>query len=246
MPRTPEEEIAFLEGKIDALKASLKKTKVLVSVVLDESGSMSSCKPATIEGFNAYVDKLLEDKNTEYLITLTKFDTNGNRVLWENKPLSKSIRLTEDNFRPAGGTPLYDALGAALKNTKTVAEKGTNVVFVVLTDGGENASQTYKAADIHKLISDRTKDDWTFMYIGANQDAWSVGSSIGIVNSFNFDTKFSHSNFASAAAMTNTASVAYAMAASPEERNANIKEVRSKTYRETSENLDSNLSNSVV
>lgn len=243
MTKKIEDRIEELEAEVGKLKSELKKNKVLVSVVLDESGSMASCKGATIDGFNEYVDTLLKDKETEYRISLTKFDSFGNRVLWENAPVTEKIRLTHSNFTPNGGTPLYDALGDALESTKRVA-KGTNVVFVVLTDGGENASRRFKSSDIQAAITDRTKkDDWTFMYIGANQDAWSIGNSLGIQHSYNFNTNYTQHNFSNIADMTLSASASYAMAASPVERDVKIKAVRGK-YKEDQTTTDAALDTS--
>lgn len=136
----------------------------------------------TIGGFNEYIDKLRKDKG-RFLITLTKFSSNNTNVIYRNKNVKNVPKLSNETYIPNGMTPLYDAIGKTVKK-----EKGNNL-FIIITDGHENASREYKLSDITKIIKDCEKLGWTFIYLGADQDAWAnakgYGLSRGNVMSFN-------------------------------------------------------------
>lgn len=163
--------------KIIKRRAGKNSGFVSVNIVLDETGSMSSCKEATISGFNEYIQTLKNDKKGKILVSLTKFNSGNTEVVYTDKPLSDVQNLTDKTYQPNNGTPLYDAIGkaiAALKNTKH------EVLFVIITDGEENASVEYKLDGIKKMITEKEKGGWRFTYLGANQDAWQVGMSMGM------------------------------------------------------------------
>ena len=223
-----EDRIEKLEKEIADLKRKNKTKRVLVNVLLDESGSMQSCLDSTIEGFNSYVGSLLDAKDDmEYRLTVTKFDSRGNRVLWEAAPL-KGIALNRDNYKPTGGTPLYDALGESISRVN--AAKDESVFFVIITDGGENESKRYTRDSVRQMIEGKTESGWSFVYLGANQDAWNVGSSFGVNNSFNYTTKNMAQNFRSASAMTTMYAASASAGASSAERDAVIGATRTATY----------------
>lgn len=165
---------------------SKKNLKTHVHVVLDRSGSMQSCRQSTIDGFNEYLNTLRADKNGKYFVTLTQFDTDNNGVALEDTftdlPLKKVKDLTLESFEPRGMTPLHDAIGSSIHATKARmnCKRGTNAVtMVVMTDGGENSSQEYSGKAIKSLIDEQEKEGWTVTYMGANQDAHSVGNTMG-------------------------------------------------------------------
>jgi hypothetical protein len=163
-----------------------KKTKELhVSFLLDRTGSMSSCLQATISGFNEYTNTLKKDKKNKYLFTLTQFDSKSIDTIQNKVTIAKVIKLDAKNYRPRDCTNLYDAIG------KTITELGKekDVLFVIQTDGQENASKEFTREKISELIKQKESDGWTFVYLGANQDAWSVGQSFGIngANTFTYD-----------------------------------------------------------
>jgi len=151
--------------------SSSNSTKV--TILLDESGSMNSCMTQTISGFNEYIDKLKSDKG-KFLITLTKFNSNGVNIVYRNKNVKSVPKLSNDNYRPNGMTPLYDAIG------KTVKKEKNNNLFIIITDGAENTSKEYKLSDITEIIKDCEKLGWTFIYLGADQDAWANAKSYGL------------------------------------------------------------------
>ena len=140
--------------------------------ILDRSGSMESCWDDTIGGFNAF---LAEQKPLGGTMTLIQFD-HEYLLTYETKPIEEVEPLTRETFKPRGATALLDALGRAIKEIKSA----TPPTVVVLTDGEENSSTKYTKSHIKDLVEQRTKDGWTFVYLGANQDAFAEAGSIGI------------------------------------------------------------------
>ena len=154
----------------------------IVNFVLDETGSMQIIKEATINGVNEYFGTLRNTKGRVYL-TLTQFNSNKVEVVHEHVIMSKVPDLNEETYRPDLFTPLYDAIGKTIKATQERIDKRKTkpaVLFVIMTDGLENASKEYTQGGIFKLIEEKTKDGWTFVFLGANQDSYVVAQSMGI------------------------------------------------------------------
>ena len=140
--------------------------------LLDVSGSMESCWDDTIGGFNAFVN---DQKATGGTLTLIQFD-HEYQVTFERTKIEDVQPLTRATYKPRGSTALLDAIGRLIKEWKGSA----NPSVVILTDGLENASHKFTKAHIKDLIEAKTKDGWTFAYLGANQDAFAEAGSIGI------------------------------------------------------------------
>lgn len=160
--------------------------KVFVSFVLDETGSMQVCKSETISGYNEYIKKLADEhKNIRF--TLTQFNASKLQVIHDAVKIKDVPELTDETYRPDNLTPLYDAIATTIKHTEKKA-KDNPVLFVVMTDGEENASREYDFRSVQALIAE--KDSWTFVYLGANQDAWVVGTKMGIAgkNTMSYNT----------------------------------------------------------
>ena len=162
----------------------------LVVFVLDETGSMAGATKATVDGFNAYVDELKKIETPTYF-TLIKFsnlrwknrDADTVRLVLDAVPLSQVPRLSLESYSADGDTPLYDAVGKGLRIAEEQAKRveATRILFTVLTDGLENCSSEFKAADVKKEVEQRTeRGNWTITYLGANQDAWAVGATMGV------------------------------------------------------------------
>ena len=174
------------------------KADTVVSILLDKSGSMSSIQSATREGLNGYLNTLREDnKNTdEVLVSITVFDTVSvyggswsnrleNRIvtIFDMVPLSEIPEITEEHYRPDGGTPLYDAIGETISRTDEalLGVKGKpDVLFVIITDGEDLHSSQLTDKDAKCLIEEKQGAGWTPIYLGANQDAWAVSGKLGI------------------------------------------------------------------
>ena len=153
----------------------MKKTKKLdVVFILDKSGSMSGQEQNTISSFNEYLEKEKENKYNTYITTV--MFSNDYNIVHDRIEVSKVDKLTNKDYFVGGCTALYDALGNTINNIKT---KDTDkVLFIIITDGYENASKEYKKDDIKRLINENK--DFEFIYIGADIDSYSAGSDIGI------------------------------------------------------------------
>lgn len=153
-----------------------KKTKELdVVFLLDRSGSMQGSELDTIGGYNSYLEQQRKNKfNTK--ITTILFDDQY-EILHNREDITKVNNLTNKEYYVRGCTALLDAIGKTINNLdKKVKEN--KVLFVITTDGLENASKEYNKDKIKNLIEQHP--NWEFIYIGANIDSYGEGTSIGI------------------------------------------------------------------
>lgn len=146
---------------------------------------MSSVALDTIGGFNRFV---ADQKKVEggASLTLHQFDDQF-ETLMNGEDIQRARDLTETTFVPRGSTALLDAIGRAIESTGQRLEKAPEssragkVVFVVITDGHENASSKFDRSKVFEMIKhQREKYSWEFVFLGANQDAIDVGAAIGI------------------------------------------------------------------
>lgn len=176
-------DIIFNKGK----RENPASATTVVHFLLDGSGSMGSVRKSTIEAYNEYIASLKKDGG-KYKLSLTSFDSDGYgklrlNTIHEHTYVDELPELTEDKYVPAGGTPLYDAFCSTLK--RLASRKDEKHLFVVLTDGQENSSSKYTAEDMKKLKAEKEEEgNWTFVYLGANQDSFATAKNYG----------FSHSN----------------------------------------------------
>jgi hypothetical protein len=176
-----------------------------VNFILDETGSMMTCKTATISGFNEYVKTLAADKKNKYIMTLTRFNSEKISMDYVNKPINEVEELTDKTYKPNNLTPLYDAIGQTIARVETNSNlESKNVLFVIMTDGQENASKEYKRETVFDVIKKKTSDGWTFAFLGANQDAYSEAGRIGVLqcNSMQYKSTDTRNTFARAASAT--------------------------------------------
>jgi uncharacterized protein YegL len=169
-------------------KTTLKK-KTYVALVLDSSGSMSSCENGTISAFNEQLNVLEHEGNKvgDTYATFVVFGAMDKPVelRYENKPVSDVEKLTHENYKPYGSTPMYDGVGTAIKalEKEDIEVEGEDRAFLVvtLTDGYENASREYTASTIAGMVKKlQDKGNWTFVYLGANQDLSQVAQTTGM------------------------------------------------------------------
>jgi uncharacterized protein YegL len=154
--------------------------------ILDRSGSMSSIMNDSIGGFNEFLrkQKELPDRAT---ITVNLFDDKHD-CPYDFVDIKDAKELTRDIWYPRGTTALYDAIGRAINKEKarfaSLASFGSEipakVLVCIVTDGLNNASKEYTREDIQSLIKKCENDDWNFIYLAANQNAFAVGQSFGI------------------------------------------------------------------
>lgn len=150
-----------------------------VTLILDETGSMQDCKGAAIAGFNEYL-KTLRQMPLPVRFTLTLFNSGKMDMRHRNVPVVQVPELTEQTYQPAETTPLYDAIGHTLTATGHEAPPESKKLCVILTDGLENASREYTRDGIARMIKDHEAQGWTFVYLGADHDAWAAGGDLGI------------------------------------------------------------------
>lgn len=158
--------------------------KTLIAVVLDRSGSMSSCHAATVEGFNAFVAEQ-KKLDSDVRLSLYQFDHDYD-VVYENAAVKLLSPMAMDDFVPRGNTALLDAIGKTVVSLgKTLAalpehERPGKVIVVVITDGQENSSVEFHRSTVKRLIETQEKVyNWRFIFLGANQDGVLAGESMG-------------------------------------------------------------------
>ena len=156
--------------------------KMIVSFVLDETGSMQDCKDQTISGFNEYIGTLKGEKNVDNIkFTLTKFNSSRTEIVHDAIKMSEVAEISSEDYLPSSTTPLYDAIGHTVKSVeKSVSGKKRNVLIAIQTDGLENASKEYDQQGIFDLIEEKKKVGWQFAFLGADQDAYAVSAAMGI------------------------------------------------------------------
>ena len=158
------------------MKNKTRDNEMDVVFLLDRSGSMSGIEKDTIGGYNSYIDSQ-RGKNVK--VTTILFDDKY-EVLHNREDVDNIKKLTNKEYYVRGCTALLDAIG---KTIREMEDKNPNkVIFIITTDGYENASTKYNKSQIKELIS--VHKDWKFMYIGADIDSYSEGRSLGIKDEF--------------------------------------------------------------
>ncbi|MDN0062882.1 vWA domain-containing protein [Collinsella ihumii] len=152
--------------------------------ILDASGSMSGLESDTVGGFNGMIERNREEPGEAVVSTVIFNDKS--RVLHDRIDIRKVPRLTCGQYRCSGCTALLDAVGGAIKHVDLVqgvlpdGYKADKVLFVITTDGMENASRRFSYAQIKNMIERRRKQGWEFLFIGANIDAGAEAEQLGI------------------------------------------------------------------
>ena len=153
--------------------------------ILDRSGSMAGLESDTIGGFNAMLKKQQSEVEGDALVSTILFD-HETIVLHDRVPLEKVEALTEKDYTVRGMTALLDAVGDAIKHIKTIhkyardEDRPQKTIFIITTDGIENASKKFTYKDIKKLIEQQKEIGWEFIFLGANIDAAEVAENLGI------------------------------------------------------------------
>lgn len=170
----------------------MKKNKVHNLIILDESGSMNSIKDMIISGFNEVVQTVKgvaeEYPEQEHYISFISFNSLKVNTHLDCQLVTELDELDGKQYRPNGGTPLFDAMGFGINQLreKVREEKNCNVLVTILTDGMENASKEYNKMAIKALVEEMEEQNWTFTYIGTDHKVEEFAVSISIKNSISF------------------------------------------------------------
>ena len=144
--------------------------------ILDRSGSMAGLEDDTIGGFNAMVEKQKKEPGEAFLSAVLFSDESV--VVYDRADLRGVEPMTDRQYRVGGCTALLDAIGGAVHHIANIhryareEDRPGKTIFVITTDGLENASRRYTYADVRKMVAhEQEKHGWEFLFLGANMDA---------------------------------------------------------------------------
>ena len=195
-----EEEVTKKQEKVkpdsdEVKKESDGKARIYNLIIVDESGSMSHLREATLSGINETIGTIKsaqkEFADTQaHTLTLVTFDSDSNRPDVRTMIDNQSITEVKEfrDYMPNGCTPLYDAMGQSLTALHTAIKDDVDAsaVVTVLTDGLENASREWDAQSLRKLIGQLKEEGWSFSYMGSAHDVKEVTDLLSIENVVEF------------------------------------------------------------
>lgn len=163
----------------------MKKGLTELVFILDRRGSMRGLERDTIGGFNGMLDRQRQQEG-DANITTVLFDDQYEKV-HDRTPLDQVKELTRKEYYVRGRTALLDAMGRSIHEMTLIqkhlpdSEKAENLIFVITTDGLENASHSYSRDQIRRMVEHaKKKYGWEFLFLGANMDAVAEARSFGI------------------------------------------------------------------
>lgn len=167
----------------------MRKDKTELIFILDKSGSMAGLEQDTIGGFNALIEK--QRKLSGDVRVTTVLFNQAYELLHDRIPLAGVSPLTETEYAVGGTTALLDAIGSAIQKAAN-AQKGVGedqradrIMFVITTDGMENASCEYDYKKVQEMIGKmKGRSDWEFIFLGANIDAIATAKKFGVKEEF--------------------------------------------------------------
>lgn len=164
----------------------MKNNLTEVVFILDRSGSMSGLEGDTIGGFNSMLKKQREEEG-DANVTTVLFDDEI-EMLHKRVDIKEIKNITSKDYYVRGCTALLDAIGYSINfmiNVPKKEERAKNVLFIITTDGYENASKEYSYEKIKKMITyEKERYNWQFLFLGANIDAISTARKFGISEEF--------------------------------------------------------------
>ena len=163
----------------------MKKNLTELVFILDRSGSMSGLENDTIGGFNAMIEKQKREAGEAYVSTVL-FD-NHREVIHDRVDIQKVEPMTREQYYVRGSTALLDAVGKSIRHIANVhkyareEDRPEKTLFIITTDGMENASREYSYERVRKMIEhEKDKYGWEFIFLGANIDAAKEAARFGI------------------------------------------------------------------
>ena len=151
----------------------MSREQIDIIFLLDRSGSMYGCENDTIGGFNSFIENQIKQE-VDAKVTTVLFD-HGYEGLYRRKDIHKIGKLTHEEYYVRGSTALLDAIGKTIVSMDR--EVSNRVLFVITTDGLENSSVEFSKDQIKNMIRNH---NWEFIFLGADIDAYSEASKIGI------------------------------------------------------------------
>ena len=152
--------------------------------ILDRSGSMAGLESDTIGGFNAMVNKQKKEEG-KALLSAVLFSDNST-VIYDRVDIEKVEPMNDRQYQVGGCTALLDAIGQAIHHIRNVhkyareEDRPEKTVFVITTDGMENASREYTYKKVSEMVKGQQEKGWEFLFLGANMDAIRTAGSFGI------------------------------------------------------------------
>ena len=152
--------------------------------ILDRSGSMAGLESDTIGGFNGLIDKQKKVDGKAFVTTVL-FD-NQQKTVHDRVDLAEVAPMTEKEYYVGGSTALLDAVGDTVTHIEKIhkyvrpEDVPAHTMVVITTDGMENSSHRWRAADVKKLVEKKKEGGWEFLFLGANIDAVSEAARFGI------------------------------------------------------------------
>ena len=162
----------------------MNKDLTEVVFIIDESGSMHGLEDDTVGGFNSTL-KRQKELEGECLVSTVMFNTRS-RVIHDRVIIRDIKEMTSADYCPSGSTALIDALGDSIRHMKMVhkyireEDVPSKTMFVITTDGMENASHKYSLSQVKSMIEDVKKEGWEFVFLAANIDAQDTAMGYGI------------------------------------------------------------------
>ena len=163
----------------------MKKGLTEMVFILDRSGSMYGLEEDTLGGFNSMIEKQRKVDGEAYVSTILFNDEQA--VIHDRVDLKEVKKMTQEEYYTCGTTALLDALGGAIHHIANVhryareEDRPEKTIFVVMTDGLENASRRYTYEKVKNMISkEQEKYGWEFLFLGANMDAVALAGRVGI------------------------------------------------------------------
>lgn len=171
----------MVSAKTQEINAEPKRDTELV-IVVDKSGSMYGLAGDTIGSYNSMIQEQKDpNKEGNVYVTTVMFNQNSQKV-HDRKDIKDVEKITRKEYSPGGCTALLDAVGGTITQlSANDSVRKNKVIFVVITDGYENASREFKKEQIKKLIEEKTKEGWEFVFLGANIDSVKESGNIGIM-----------------------------------------------------------------
>lgn len=161
-------------------------------IILDASGSMTLIYKQALSGLNETIQTIrqasIDTPDLAQKVTLSSFSTSGYNTIYNDVLASEALDIAPYQYRPGGGTPLYDAIGKGIAAMDAVKGENDSVLVTIITDGEENCSTEFNGPQIKALIEQKRGNGWVFTYIGANQDVERVASELSINHHMAFET----------------------------------------------------------